>query len=124
MLDDTVECLNNWRRTLNDPTCSSLQQQQREMGFPADATETKICNESAATTDGSVSLRSSKLAGVDGLSSFLQVEKLGLDPQGVDYAVSVDNISKKYLQVHTQNPGYCEQQNHNPRIISIFQNIT
>ena len=103
MLDDTVECLNNWRRTLNDPTCSSLQQQQsqREMGFVADATETKNCNESAATTDGSVSLRGSKLAGVDVESSFLQVDKLGLDTEGVDYALSVDNISVPYLQVHT-----------------------
>lgn len=77
------------------------------MGILADATETKNCNESAATTDGSVSLRDSKLTVVDLESSFLQVEKLGLDPQGVDYAVSVDNISKKYLQVHTQNPGHC-----------------
>jgi hypothetical protein len=103
VLDDTIECLNNWRRTFNDPTCSSLQQQQpqREVGILADATETKKCNESAATTDGSVSLRDSKLTGVDLESSFLQVEKLGLDTGGVDYAVSVDNISKKYLQVHT-----------------------
>lgn len=71
------------------------------MGFPADATETKNCNESAATTDGSVSLRSSKLAGVDGSSSLLQVEKHGLHTEGVDYALSVDNISVPYLQVHT-----------------------
>ena len=84
------------------------------MGSLADATETKNCNESAATTDGSVSLRSSKLAGVDGSSGFLQVEKHGLDTEGVDY------ISVPYLQVHTQNPGYCEQQNHNPRIISML----
>lgn len=74
------------------------------MGFVADATETKNCNESAATTDGSVSLRGSKLAGVDVESSFLQVEKHGLDTEGVDYALSVDNISVPYLQVHTWKP--------------------
>lgn len=71
------------------------------MGFLTDATETKNCNESA---DASVSLRSSKLAGVDGLSIPLELEKLGLDTEGVDY-MSVDSTSVPYLKVRTQNLG-------------------